>query len=226
MVWVESTNVQRTVAIYLKDTEDDKELESTSPPVFTPCVPVLFHVCKESREVAFNAYPLIEYHDTGAIESKSGSGRCQLGPMYFNFAHDVYLGCALEPDPAVKYNYCYLDAEFSIPQLLPKDFLTRLRHLAIKPKVAFEKMRDTWGVPLSLSASEYYYQCIKHFEVLETLYLVMEYYADSRAQLPVLLDGPSDEWFFNVYVRDIREAQKAHPDWKAPEIRCAHLDWI
>ncbi|KAH7410891.1 hypothetical protein BKA64DRAFT_638549 [Cadophora sp. MPI-SDFR-AT-0126] len=139
MVWSESTKVQRDVAIYVHETEqDDRDLKSTSPTLFTPCVPVLFHVCKESREIATRIYELIRYRDTSAIEPFCENGRVRLGPLYFNFERDVYVAYGLCPMPGANLDSCKTNHEFSIPQFLPESFVKSVRHLVLDSSTVHE----------------------------------------------------------------------------------------
>ena len=219
MIWAESTAEARLVPIYVTST---KRMNGHLP-VITPCVPVLFHVCKESREFATKKYELIQYHDTSAAIRPIETGKVQLSPVYFNFEQDVFLSIVHEPNPESTYNYLVVDNSFSIPKLFPESFVSRLRHLTLRP-TAFKSMAVTWEIPDSVVGPERVYQCLKRFVALETLYIIGWYDKAARGELPYHVGSDNDDFYDSVCTQ-IALAKIAHLDWDEPYVGYVEIVW-
>lgn len=220
MIWAESTTEARLVPSYVTSTKRN----SGHLPIFTPCVPVLFHVCKESREFATNKYELIQYHDASAVIKPFETGKVRRSPMYFNFEQDVYLSVVHEPNPQSTYNYLAVDDKFSIPKLFPESFVSRLRHLTIHPEKAFKSMAVTWEIPDLVVGPERVYQCLKRFVALETLYIIGHYTKAARGELPCHV-GLDDDDFYHSICTEIALAKIAHPDFNDPYVGYIQIGW-
>jgi hypothetical protein len=202
--------------------------------LYTPCIPVLMHTSREARRVALELYDLFGV-DTAV--------HVQDGPIYFNFELDILAGMILDG------KYFSETSIFYFPTIITK----KVRHVAIcdwqlEYILGSEDLSDYYGSTVDMArvmaaCADYAYRSLEVFEKLETI-LVMNMNDHRRAleyrpwKINILKDtdlgaqkGKDSKYYrisqqFPMWREVLREAEFAHPGWKAPKIEHLHFECV
>jgi hypothetical protein len=208
-------------------------------PIFTPGVPVLMHTSRDAREISLRHYSTAEAY-------RRIDNEALVGPITLNFELDTFL--CLDKD-----HFIFLNMERSSDLLeLSKHFTSQLRHLCLNLYL-FESILMFFGAPLSPSEKRgYIYRFLTRFEKLETLSLHLDVHDPRPADKPleaILVDVKPETAFASYdgedgmetvrtwdntrskrnvecYLRPLREVERAHPEWKAPELKFVQVQFV
>jgi hypothetical protein len=140
----------------------------------------------------------------------------------------------------------------SDPFELSKHFTSQLRHLCLNLYL-FESILIFYGAPVSPSEKRgYIYRLLTRFEKLETLSLHLDVHDPLPADKPleaILVDVKLEIVFASYdgedgmetvrtwdntrskrsvecYLRPLREIERAHPEWKVPELKFVQVQFV
>jgi len=197
------------------------------------------HTSRDAREIALRHYSTAEAYRRSDNEDL-------VGPITLNFELDTFL--CLDKDPLL-----FLIREPNIDPLeLSKHFTSQLRHLCVNLYL-FESILMFYNAPLSPSKkSGFIYRFLTRFENLETLSLHLDVDDSLPVDKPleaILVDIKPETAFASYdgedgmetvrtwdntrskrsvecYLRPLREVERAHPEWKAPNLKFVQVQFV